>query len=93
MPFAIGNVIGASQSENLTARFGRTVLAVGLGLVAAGITAVWLVLALTTVIGYNGWQLLAPLLIAGVGCGLFIAPTRISLSPRWNAPKPARPAE
>lgn len=74
MPFAIGNVIGASQSDNLTARFGRTVLAVGLGLVAAGITAVWLVLALTTVIGYNGWQLLAPLLIAGVGCGLFIAP-------------------
>jgi EmrB/QacA subfamily drug resistance transporter len=74
MPFAIGNVIGASQSDNLTARFGRTVLAVGLGLVAAGITAVWLVLTLITATGYNGWQLLAPLLIAGVGCGLFIAP-------------------
>ena len=73
MPFAMGSIVGAAQSDTLAARFGRVVLIVGLGLVAAGITAVWLVLALTAATGYSGWQLLAPLLIAGVGSGLFIA--------------------
>jgi MFS family permease len=43
-------------------------------MVAAGITVVWLVLALTPATSYSGWQLVAPLLTAGVGSGLFIAP-------------------
>jgi EmrB/QacA subfamily drug resistance transporter len=73
-PFAVGLIIGASQSDTLAARFGRHVLIAGLGLVAAGITAVWLVLALDPATGYSGCQLLAPLLISGVGSGLFIAP-------------------
>jgi MFS family permease len=46
----------------------------GLGMVAAGITVVWLLLALTPATSYSGWQLAAPLLAAGVGSGLFIAP-------------------
>ena len=74
MPFAIGSIVGASQSDALAVRFGRNVLVVGLGLVAVGITAVWLVLALCQPTEYNGWQLLAPLFIAGIGSGLFIAP-------------------
>jgi len=74
MPFAIGSILGASQSDTLAARFGRTVLTVGLGMVAVGITAVWLILALCPPTQYNGWQLLAPLLVAGIGSGLFIAP-------------------
>jgi EmrB/QacA subfamily drug resistance transporter len=74
MPFAVGIVIGASQSDTLAAYFGRIVLIAGLGLVAAGIIAIWLVLALNPATGYSGWQLLAPLLIAGVGAGLFISP-------------------
>ena len=74
MPFAVGSIIGAAQSDTLAARFGRVVLVVGLGLVAVGITAVWLVLALHPATDYTGWQLLAPLLIGGVGSGLFIAP-------------------
>jgi EmrB/QacA subfamily drug resistance transporter len=73
-PFAIGLIGGASQSDALAARFGRTVLIAGLGMVAVGVTAVWLLLALTPSAGYSGWQLVAPLLIAGVGSGLFIAP-------------------
>jgi EmrB/QacA subfamily drug resistance transporter len=73
-PFAIGLIGGASQSDALAARFGRTVLVAGLGLVAVGITAVWLVLSLTPTTSYSGWQLVAPLLTAGVGSGLFIAP-------------------
>lgn len=65
---------GASQSDALAARFGRSVLVAGLGMAAVGITAVWLLLALTPSAGYSGWQLVAPLLTAGVGSGLFIAP-------------------
>lgn len=74
MPFAIGTIVGASQSDELAARFGRAVLVAGLAMVLVGITGVWLVLALVPVTSYNGWQLLAPLLIAGIGSGLFIAP-------------------
>jgi MFS family permease len=73
-PFAIGLIGGASQSDALAARFGRTVLVAGVGMVAVGITAVWLLLALTPSTAYSGWQLAAPLLLAGVGSGLFIAP-------------------
>jgi MFS family permease len=74
MPFAVGGIIGAARSDVLAARFGRSVLICGLGLVAAGITAVWLMLAHTAPTAYSGWELLAPLLIAGIGSGLFIAP-------------------
>lgn len=73
-PFAIGLIGGASQSDTFAVRFGRNVLVAGLGMVAVGITAVWLLLALTPSTGYSGWQLVAPLLIAGVGSGFFIAP-------------------
>jgi EmrB/QacA subfamily drug resistance transporter len=73
-PFAIGLIGGASQSDALASRFGRSLLVIGLGMVALGITAVWLVLALKLPTGYSGWQLVAPLLIAGVGSGFFIAP-------------------
>jgi EmrB/QacA subfamily drug resistance transporter len=74
MPFAVGSIIGAARSDVLAARFGRSVLICGLGLVAAGITAVWFMLAHTAPTAYSGWELLAPLLIAGIGSGLFIAP-------------------
>ncbi|MGX9789465.1 MFS transporter [Mycobacterium sp. MMS18-G62] len=74
MPFAVGTIVGASQSDVLAARFGRSVLIVGLGLVTAGITVVWLIFALSAPARYNGRELLAPLLVAGVGSGLFIAP-------------------
>jgi EmrB/QacA subfamily drug resistance transporter len=74
MPFAIGSIIGASQSDTLAQRYGRSVLIVGLAMVAVGIAAVWAIFALSASTQYNGWQLLAPLLVAGVGSGLFIAP-------------------
>jgi EmrB/QacA subfamily drug resistance transporter len=73
-PFAVGNIIGAARSDIFAARFGRAVLTAGLGMVAIGVTATWLLLALTTPTHYSGWQLLGPLLIAGIGAGLFIAP-------------------
>lgn len=74
LPFAAASIAGASMSDSLAARFGRTVLALGLALVAAGITAISIILLTVPANALNGWQLAAPLLIAGFGSGLFIAP-------------------
>jgi EmrB/QacA subfamily drug resistance transporter len=73
-PFAVGVIVGASRSGTLATRFGRTVLVVGLGMVAVGIAAVQLVLALTPPASYSGPQLAVPLSLAGIGAGLFLAP-------------------
>lgn len=74
MPFAVGTIIGAAQSDTLAARFGRTALIIGLGMVTAGLAALWLILLHYPPSEYNGWQLAGPLCVAGVGSGLFIAP-------------------
>jgi len=73
-PFAIGSIIGASQSDRLAQRLGRTVLSLGVGLLSIGLIALWLILLLTPVLDITSWMLLAPMLIAGFGSGLFIAP-------------------
>jgi EmrB/QacA subfamily drug resistance transporter len=73
-PFAIGSIIGASQSDRLAQRLGRTVLVIGVGLVASGLIALWLIVLLVPVAELTNWTLLAPLLVAGFGSGLFIAP-------------------
>ena len=74
VPFAIGNIIGASQSDRLAARLGRTVLALGVGLLTIGLVALYLVLLLVAPGDLTTWTLLGPLLVAGIGSGLFIAP-------------------
>jgi EmrB/QacA subfamily drug resistance transporter len=74
VPFALGSIVGASQSSKLAARFGRPVLVIGLGMVAVGLIALWLVLRLGSPGDLTGWDLLGPLLVAGTGSGLFIAP-------------------
>jgi EmrB/QacA subfamily drug resistance transporter len=74
IPFAIGSIVGASQSTRLAARIGRTVLVLGAGLVALGLIGVWLVLLLVPATDLTSWDLLGPLLVAGVGSGFFIAP-------------------
>jgi hypothetical protein len=74
IPFALGSIVGASQSGKLAASIGRTVLVIGAGLVATGLTAQWLVFMLTTPGDLTGWDLLLPLMVAGIGSGLFIAP-------------------
>ena len=59
---------------------GRSVLTLGVGLVAAGLTLV-LVLLLRGGTDPNPWTLVIPLLIAGSGNGLFIAPnTNVGLA-------------
>jgi len=74
IPFAIGSIVGASQSGKLAARIGRTVLVIGAGMVAVGLIALWLVLLLASPGELTNWDLLVPLLVAGIGSGLFIAP-------------------
>ncbi len=74
VPFAIGNIIGASQSDRLAARLGRAVLAIGVGLLTIGLVALFLVLLLVPTQDLTNWTLLGPLLIAGLGSGMFIAP-------------------
>ena len=74
VPFAIGSIIGASQSNRLSKRLGRTVLIVGTGMVAVGLVSTWLVLRFVDAADLVSWDLLLPLLIAGIGSGLFIAP-------------------
>jgi EmrB/QacA subfamily drug resistance transporter len=74
IPFAIGSIVGASQSNRLSERLGRTVLIIGTGMVALGLIALWLVVLLVPSPDLTNWDLLGPLLVAGVGSGLFIAP-------------------
>jgi EmrB/QacA subfamily drug resistance transporter len=74
IPFAIGSIIGASQSNRLAERLGRTVLVVGTGLVALGLLAMWIILMNVKGTDLTNWDLLVPLLFAGLGNGLFIAP-------------------
>ena len=74
IPFAVGSIIGASQSGRLAASLGRTVLVIGAGMVTLGLAALWLVILLVPATDLSAWELAGPLLVAGVGSGLFIAP-------------------
>jgi EmrB/QacA subfamily drug resistance transporter len=74
IPFAIGNIIGATQSDRLAQRLGRGVLLLGTALVAIGLAVLWIVLLVVPAADLTSWALLAPLAIAGLGNGFFIAP-------------------
>lgn len=73
-PFAVGSIIGSSQSDRVADRLGRSVLLLGAGLVAASLVAVWVILRTVSTADLTSWDLLAPLLVGGIGSGLFIAP-------------------
>lgn len=74
IPFALGSIVGASQSNRLAERLGRTVLLIGTALVSIGLISLWLVLLRVAPGDLTNWALLGPLLVAGIGSGLFIAP-------------------
>jgi EmrB/QacA subfamily drug resistance transporter len=74
VPFAIGSIVGASQSDRLAQKLGRTVLNIGVGMVTLGLVALWLLLLVVPTADLTSWHLLVPLLVAGVGSGFFIAP-------------------
>ena len=74
IPFAIGTIVAASQSDKLTKLLGRNVLVIGVSLVTIGLVWIWLVLLLVEPGTLTNWHLLPPLLLAGLGSGCFIAP-------------------
>lgn len=74
LPFSIGSIVGAALSDPVAQRLGRNVLSLGTGLVALGLIALWLLFWLAPTQDLVNWDLLPPLLVAGFGSGLFIAP-------------------
>ena len=74
-PYSIGTLLAAANSDKLSARLGRTVLVLGCSLLLIGLAAVIVVIHLTSP-AVNGWALIAPLLVAGLGTGMTIAPNQ-----------------
>ena len=73
-PICFGMAIGAVLSGGvLTPRFGRRVLHGGFAVLIAGVAATYAVID-TEGMSVTSWQLVGPLLLAGFGVGLAIAP-------------------
>ncbi|HEY1706126.1 MAG TPA: MFS transporter [Trebonia sp.] len=75
LPFAIGALVTASNSFRFSRRFGRVTIMTGIGAMFAGQALLLLVLVLSgSRPGF--WELTGPLLLAGLGNGVVIAPNQ-----------------
>lgn len=74
LPFAIGTLFGSIMSQRLVVKLGRTVLLLGAALVTLGLGSFWLILVLVPATDLNDFIFIAPLLVAGLGNGFFLAP-------------------
>ncbi|WP_354598372.1 MFS transporter [Streptomyces sp. JL1001] len=74
-PFALGSGFAAAVGGRLVGRFGRPLVVAGLAMVAAGLAGTALAVHLVPGRG-AGWAMAAPLLFAGLGSGLVIAPNQ-----------------
>jgi hypothetical protein len=75
LPFAIGALVTASNSFRFSRRFGRATIMTGIGAMFAGQALLLLVLVLSgSRPGF--WELTGPLLLAGLGNGVVIAPNQ-----------------
>jgi EmrB/QacA subfamily drug resistance transporter len=74
-PFALGSASAAALGGRVVHRFGRSLVALGLMLVAVGFLGTLLAVHLVPAHG-TGWATLAPLLISGLGAGLVISPNQ-----------------
>jgi EmrB/QacA subfamily drug resistance transporter len=86
-PFSVGTLIAAANSDKLSARLGRMVLVLGCTMLLIGLGLTVLVLHLTAPAS-NGWDLAGPLLLAGLGTGMTIAPNQdfvLATVPRQEA--------
>jgi MFS family permease len=86
-PYSVGTLAAAANSDKLSARLGRFVLVLGCSLLLAGLALVILVIHLTAP-AVSGWDLVGPLLLAGLGTGMTIAPNQdfvLATVPRQEA--------
>jgi EmrB/QacA subfamily drug resistance transporter len=75
LPFAAGSMLTASNSYRFSRRFGRTAVLAGIGAMLAGQALIAVVLRLSGS-SPDFWALTGPLLLAGLGNGLVIAPNQ-----------------
>jgi EmrB/QacA subfamily drug resistance transporter len=71
--FAVALAIGSARSAAVTRRLGTRVLIAGCALMIVGQLGVLAVMTAAGT-GLQGWQLLVPMFVAGLGGGFFIAP-------------------
>ena len=86
-PYSVGTLVAAANSDKLSARMGRMVLVLGCSLLLVGLALVILVIHLTSP-DVNGWAMIGPLLLAGLGTGMTIAPNQdfvLATVPRQEA--------
>jgi MFS family permease len=74
-PFAAGAALSALIAGRYAARHGRDLIAAGLLLMLVGFLATALAVALVPRHG-TGWATLAPVLVAGLGGGMVVAPNQ-----------------
>lgn len=74
LPLAAGSAVSPMFAPALTQRFGSHVVTAGLTMIAVGMAAVAACLMALPVEALTEWVLLAPLLVAGFGVGLFVGP-------------------
>ncbi|MFF3733120.1 MFS transporter [Streptomyces sp. NPDC002476] len=74
-PFALGSAVAASPGGRLVHRFGRPLVVAGLTAVVVGLAGAALAVHLVPGRG-AGWAMAAPLLLAGLGSGLVVAPNQ-----------------
>ncbi|WP_327365630.1 MFS transporter [Streptomyces sp. NBC_01217] len=74
-PFALGAAVAATPGGRMVSRFGRPLVVVGLTTVTVGLAGTALAVHLVPGRGV-GWAMAAPLLLAGLGSGLVIAPNQ-----------------
>jgi MFS family permease len=86
VPFSCGALVSASLSDKLSARMGRMVLVTGCAMTGAGLALAALVIHLTAP-APGGWDLAGPLLFAGLGSGMVIAPNQDFVLARVPAPE------
>ncbi|WP_460776582.1 MFS transporter [Microbacterium sp. GXF7504] len=73
-PFAIGSVVGAVLNRPLMQRYGTRMITGGLTMITAGLAAVGVLVLALPATALTFLVMLVPLLVTGVGVGLFVGP-------------------
>ncbi|WP_416981390.1 MFS transporter [Streptomyces sp. T028] len=74
MPFALGSVVSAVNTQCLSRRFGTSIVTFGLTLIAIGLASVGVLVLTVSAASLSFWLMLVPLLVAGLGVGLSVGP-------------------